>query len=169
MPWSVLGKVGCTRYRSIVLARAIARSGTRCRSLSHALSLALAHAIARSLSLWLAGSLALSLSLSLSRSSARGQGQGTPHLSRVFLALTMKRGSPKACRASRAWKKWAEGVRVASSRDTPGCTRATEELMAARERGVERATHHSNVFVEWVGQLGRWHASVQHTGVPAFF
>jgi hypothetical protein len=41
--------------------------------------------------------------------------------------------------------------------------------MAARERGVERATHHSNVFVEWVGQLGRWHASVQHTGVPAFF
>jgi len=171
MPWSVLGKVGCTRYRSIVLARGIARSGTRCRSLSHALSLALAHAIARSLSLWLAGSLALSLSLSLSlsRSSARGQGQGAPHLSRAFLALTMKRGSPKACRASRAWKKWAEGVRVASSIDTPGCTRATEELMAARERGVERATHHSNVFVEWVGQLGRWHASVQHTGVPAFF
>jgi len=116
------GKVGCTRYRSIVLARAIARSGTRCRSLSHALSLAFAHAIARSLSLWLAGSLALSLSLSrsLSRSSARGQGQGAPHLSRVVLALTMERGSPKACRASRAWKKWAEGVRVGSSRDTPG-------------------------------------------------
>jgi len=127
------GKVGCTRYRSIVLTRAIARSRTRYRSLSHALSLALAHAIARSLSVWLAGSLALSLSLWLSRSSARGQGQGAPHLSRVVLALTMKRGSPKACRASRAWKKWAEGVRVASSRDTPGCTRATKKLMAARE------------------------------------
>jgi hypothetical protein len=111
--------------------------------------------------------LVLSLSLSLTRSPALALA--------CSLALAIAPTQLLAARVKRG-RTWSGSFcpqrtleSTSGMRVTLFYTRATDEFMAARERGVERATHHSNVFVEWVGQLGRWHASVQHTGVPAFF